>query len=233
MTSYNTSKPFQKNTYQVETNKYKSYNIPYNTEEEISHRTFQERESHSPPIILCETGDIRNSRTHRHRYLFYPSISRLSPYSDGNTFQTFNNMNNREESKKMNSNFDLEQEINNLRDQNRLIKEEYLKRNNGFNEEGEGNNSGQNKNNIKNRAESANYNRKKGKYQDLLDKSNDLMNSINDLIKEEEGKKRGPLGYYNTNIRNYKNTRDNEFDEFVNRQKNLFNTENNGNKNKS
>ena len=221
------SRPSLKNTYEVGSNQYKQNHIPYQTRGDFSNKTNLERLSQSPPIILCETGD-RNSRTHRHRYLFYPSVSRLSPYSEGNFYSNFNIIKN--ESRKMDADYDLDEEINKLKDENREIKEDYIKRTNESNEEG--NNYGEKRKNKNNRPESANNNnRKKGKYADLLDKSNELMNSIHNLIEEEEGKTRGPLGYYNRNI-NRKN-RDNEFDEAVYRQKNIFNTQYNNNDNRN
>ena len=203
-----------KNTYEVESKQYKSDYNANKTEENNPHKIIQEGTSQSPPIILCEAGDFRNSRTHRHRYLFYPSISRLSPYGDDTNFSNLNLMN--KTSRLVNNYFDLVQEINKLRDKNRLTKEEYEKRVSELNNEE--NNYETNRN--KKRPESANYIRNTGKYKDLLEKSNDLMNSISNLVKEEEGKIRGPLGYYNKNK---------EYDEFVKRQKNLFNTYNNNN----
>lgn len=217
MDAYISSNPKLKNTYELETQPYKTNYIPYNSNEELTHRTAQERLSQSPPIILCETSDFRNSRTHRHRYLFYPSASRLSPYSDLHTFSNFNIATGSDPRKDItNSNFDLEKEVDKLRERNRQIKEEYNKRHNELNDDNYGNRKGIN------RPESANYNTRRGKYKDLLEKSNDLKNSIENLIKEEEGKKRGPLGYYNN--RNSRDNRDNEFDEIINRQINLFDT---------
>ncbi len=67
-----------RNTYEVESKNKNSGFIPYNSEQDMSNMTNQERISQSPPIILCETSDSRNPRSHTHRYLFYPSISRLS-----------------------------------------------------------------------------------------------------------------------------------------------------------
>ena len=36
----------------------------------------------SPPIILCESRNIRTPTSNHRHYLFYPSTTRLSPYSD-------------------------------------------------------------------------------------------------------------------------------------------------------
>ena len=217
MDAYISSNPKLKNTYELETQPYKTNYIPYNSNEEFSSRTAQERLSQSPPIILCETTDFRNSRTHRHKYLFYPSASRLSPYPDLHTFSNFNIATGTDPRKAITStNFDLEEEVNKLRERNRQIKEEYNKRQNELNDDNYGNKKGIN------RPESANYNSRRGKYKDLLDKSNDLKYSIEKLIKEEEGKTRGPLGYYNN--RNSRDNKDNEYDEIIYRQKNLFDT---------
>ena len=219
MDAYISSNPKLKNTYELETQQYKTNYIPYNSNEEFTSRTAQERLSQSPPIILCETTDFRNSRTHRHRYLFYPSASRLSPYSDLHTFSNFNIATGSDPRKAITStNFDLEQEVNKLRERNRQIKEEYNKRQNELNDDNYGNKKGIN------RPESANYKTRRGKYEDLLEKSNDLKYSIENLIKEEEGKTRGPLGYYNNRNSRDNRDRDNEYDEIINRQKNLFDT---------
>ena len=226
MDSYSLSKPKLKNTYEVETQPYKTDYIPYNAQEELSHRTNQERLSQSPPIILCETTDFRNSRTHRHRYLFYPSASRLSPYTGINNYSNFNIAS---ESRKTDTLNDLDKEINRLREQNRQIKEEYMKRNGELNNDMDINMNNYGKNRGMNRPESVDYNRRKGKYKDLLEKSTELKNSIENLIKEEEGKARGPLGYYNRSGRNNRDNRDNEYDDIINRQKNIFNTTNNNN----
>ena len=225
MDAYIFSQPKLKNTYELETQQYKTNNIlynPYNSNEEFTGRSAQERLSLSPPIILCEASDFRNSRTHRHRYLFYPSASRLSPYPDLHTYSNFKIVTGNDQTKAdKNTNFDLDKEIDKLKERHRQIKEEYSKRQNELNDNKYENNK------SSNRPESVNYNATRGKYKDLLDKSNDLKNSIENLIKEEEGKRRGPLGYYNDrNIRNCRDNRDNEYDEFINRQNNLFNTTN-------
>ena len=71
-------------TYEYESNLLNPLLSPYNQPKNHLFKTSQERLSNSPPIILCETGGSRNNKTHRHRYLFYPSASRLSPFTDNN-----------------------------------------------------------------------------------------------------------------------------------------------------
>ena len=225
MSVYSLSKnPLMKNTYEIESNQYKSQYSPYITEQNMrnSNNLIEKRLSQSPPIIICESNREGGSlHSHRHHYLFYPSVSRLSPYTEENKINNITLTN-----RGISNNFDLEKEINKLRDENRLIKEEYQNRNMGMSN---GNNFyGTNRGN--NRASSVNYTRTKGKYDDLLNKSNELMNSIHNLIEEEEGKVRGPLGYYNNTYYNNNNTRgkinrDKEFNDFVERQKNLFNSD--------
>ena len=102
-----------KNTYELESKPYNSGYIPYNTQQNISARSIHDRLSKSPPIILCQTSDLRNSRTHTHRYLFYPSISQLSPYSDNNNLSLYNITN--QSNRRINGNLDLEKEINKLK----------------------------------------------------------------------------------------------------------------------
>ena len=71
-------------TYEYESNLLNPLLSPYNQPKNHLFKISQERLSNSPPIILCETGGSRNNKTHRHRYLFYPSASRLSPFTDNN-----------------------------------------------------------------------------------------------------------------------------------------------------
>ena len=203
------TKPVSPNTYELGERPYRSNFMSFKTDENISNRDL-ERFSQSPPIILCETSDNRNSRTHRHRYLFYPSISRLSPYTDDKYLSNFGKFSQTNTNK--NNNFDIEQEINKLR----------IQSNRNYKSNEEGKTSGNNK-----RSESFNYPIREGKYDDLLKKSNELMNSISNLVKEEEGKIKGPLGYYNHT--NGINDRNSEYDRFIDRKNNLFKTENNNN----
>ena len=121
MNAYNLSiNPF-KNTYEIESNQYKSEYSPYHTEQNIntSNNLIEKRLSQSSPIIICESNrDTGGLRAHRHHYLFYPSISRLTPYTEENKSNTIHLSN-----RGISNNFDLEQEINKLRDENRLIRE--------------------------------------------------------------------------------------------------------------
>ena len=98
---------FYRTTYEYQSNPLNQKYSPYSPLEQtknILYKTGQERLSNSPPpIILCETGGSRNNKIHRHRYLFYPSASRLSPFdnnynSDINIIKgPFRNENNKEE----------------------------------------------------------------------------------------------------------------------------------------
>ena len=68
----------------------------------------------SPPIILCETGNSRNTKTHKHRYLFYPSASRLSPFTDNNNLNIYNSMDN-------NNNYPQNEALNKIKQENSNI----------------------------------------------------------------------------------------------------------------
>ena len=86
-------------TYELESNKYP----PLEETKNILYKTSHERLSSSPPIILCETNNSRNNKYHRHRYLFYPSASRLSPFSNNdNNINTIKNAINDNEQKDKN-----------------------------------------------------------------------------------------------------------------------------------
>ena len=86
------SNPLNKNKY-FNSNLSETKNILYNTslDERLSN-------SNSPPIILCEGNNSRNNKYHKHRYLFYPSASRLSPFSGNDNNLNFikNAINNSE-----------------------------------------------------------------------------------------------------------------------------------------
>ena len=83
---------FHRTTYEYEANPLNREFPPYHSIKDPLYKTSQERFSNSPPIILCEMRGSRNSKTHKHRYLFYPSASRLSPFTDNNN-NSFNNYN--------------------------------------------------------------------------------------------------------------------------------------------
>jgi hypothetical protein len=199
-----------KNTYQLESRPYESDNL-FNLKRDLSRSPIQERSSQSP-IILCEIGDRRNPSSHRHRYLFYPSASRLSPYSDNNTISNFNLAS--QSYRGLNNNLYLEQEVNRLRDENRLLKEDYQKRYNAY--YNSNNNYGDRPNS---RSGNNNYQNRKVRNEPLQRNKtyNDIMTN---LMNEEERKIRGPLGYYN-----YKDN--DEYNRIANNQKNLYNNNNN------
>ena len=199
-----------KNTYQLESRPYGSDNL-FNLKKDLSSSPIQERSSQSP-IILCEIGNNRNPRSHTHRYLFYPSASRLSPYSDNNNISNFNISS--QSYRGLNNNLNLEQELNRLRDENRLIKEEYQKR---YNEYFDGNNNYSNRPSSR----SGNNNYQKGYPKNEPFRRNKTDNDLmTNLMNEEERKIRGPLGYYN-----YKENE--EYNRIGNSQKNLYNNNNN------
>ena len=191
-----------KNTYEVTSKQYSSDYIPYNSEQDLSSKDMQERLSKSPPIIICQIGDRENPRTHRHHYLFYPSASRLSPYSENSSISNFNIV-NQPNNRGLSNNFDLEKEVNKLRDENRLIKEEYERRMNDNNMT----------NNYREKVPEGNikYIKNKGQYLNLINNDN------NPRMNEEEKMERGPSGNYNN--------KDQEYERFVNNQKNLFRTD--------
>ena len=81
---------FYRTTYEYESNPLNKEFCPFKEEKYDKYKTSHERFSNSPPIILCETGSSRNNKNHRHRYLFYPSASRLSPFTDNNYFSEVN-----------------------------------------------------------------------------------------------------------------------------------------------
>ena len=74
-------------TYEYESSPLNYHYPPLNSSSKESLvKESQEKAFNNPPIILCETDASRNFRTHRHRYLFYPSVSCLSPFNDSNNY---------------------------------------------------------------------------------------------------------------------------------------------------
>ena len=71
-------------TYEYESNILNPKLSPYSQQKNYLCKSSQERLSNSPPFILCERGVSRNNKTYRHRYLFYLSATRLSPFTDNN-----------------------------------------------------------------------------------------------------------------------------------------------------
>ena len=72
-------------TYEYESSPLNYHYTPLNgSSKESLVKESQDKAFNYPSIILCETDASRNFRTHRHRYLFYPSASCLSPFNDNN-----------------------------------------------------------------------------------------------------------------------------------------------------
>ena len=88
-------------TYEYESKPLYPQNYILDKTKETLYQTDIDRKSNSPPIILCETGGSRNAKTHKHRYLFYPSASRLSPFSDNYNINTYakNSINYKDDNK--------------------------------------------------------------------------------------------------------------------------------------
>ena len=80
---------FYRKTYEYESNPLNSNYPLNNSNKERLMKTSLDKNLNYPPIILCETDGSRNNRTHRHRYLFYPSSSCLSPFNDNNNNYNF------------------------------------------------------------------------------------------------------------------------------------------------
>ena len=80
---------FYRKTYEYESNPLNSNYPLNNSNKELLMKTSLDKNLNYPPIILCETDGSRNNRTHRHRYLFYPSSSCLSPFNDNNNNYNF------------------------------------------------------------------------------------------------------------------------------------------------
>ena len=187
-------------TYQFESN-------PNDFQKNEVNDGYSERMTNPPPIILCETSKTRNSNNHSHRYLFYPSASRLSPYS--NYTSNYNFMKN---PNLISNNYIQRQDMNNkIRDENELYDD-------GKNETPRYNNNQPINNNIgkknSNRSQSMGNIRDIEKYQAKFDKSFELMKTISDLIPEEDAKVRGNSAYYYD--------RDKEYDKIIEKQKNFL-----------
>ena len=88
-------------TYEYESKPLYPQNYILDKTKETLYQTGMDRKSNSPPIILCETGGSRNAKAHKHRYLFYPSASRLSPFSDNYNINTYdkNSINYKDDNK--------------------------------------------------------------------------------------------------------------------------------------
>lgn len=189
-----------RNTYELESFSYNKINSP--------------KSSNLSPIILYKAGNSQSNNPHSHRYLFYPSMSRLSPYSnDISDFNIVKNINSR------NNNYT--QEINLT---NRIYDEE---KNNSpqYNNRLEGGESNTYFNKrIHNRGRSMGEIRDEEKYKEMFDKSLQLMKTISDLMPEEDAKIKGDSSYYYN--------RDRDYDNIIEKQKNFlkkyFKTNNEG-----
>lgn len=198
--------PSFRNTYELESQPNNHKYMPVNTISNLYPNIYSERLSYSPPIILCETGNSRNKNNHSHRYLFYPSTSRLSPFSNNmnNEFNIIKKVNTN------NNNYESKNEIKNkLRNENQLINKE-------------NNENSKNENDIEGRMD---YNNNLGrkivntpqninKYQSMFDKSLELMKTISNFIPEEDAKIKGNSSYYYN--------RDRDYDTIIEKQKNFL-----------
>ena len=209
--------PSLRNTYELESQpNYQKY-MDFNMESNLYPKINTERLSTSPPIILCETGNTRNKNNHSHKYLFYPSTSRLSPFSDNmnNTnndyniikkpYLNFNNYNSKND-----NNYNFKNDIRNkLRDNKLLI-------NDDKNENSKNDNNLEGRMIYKNNLEKKRINTPQNinKYQTMFDKSLELMKTISTFIPEEDGKIKGNSSYYYN--------RDRDYDTIIEKQKNFL-----------
>ena len=198
--------PSFRKTYELETQPNNQADMTFNSSSNLYPKINSERLSTSPPIILCETGNSRNKNNHSHRYLFYPSTSRLSPFSDN-----------------MNNDYNIIKRpylnINNYNSKNEIR--------NRFRDENPLNNIDNNENfkNDKDLEGRVNYNNNLGrklidspqnidKYQTMFDKSLELMKEISNFIPEEDAKIKGNSSYYFN--------RDRDYDTIIEKQKNFL-----------
>ncbi len=80
-----------RNTYELDSQSYNKGYIPFNDFLKSFNNIKSERLRSTFPIILCESGNSKNSNIHSHHYLFYPNSSRLSPFSENiNSFNIKN-----------------------------------------------------------------------------------------------------------------------------------------------
>ena len=207
MNSYMTrNNPSSSNTYELESRRFNGY-IPYNSSRNTYNTINKERLSNSPPIILCETNNSKQlNNKNKHVYLFYPSISRLSPFSDSMANYSIINSNSR------NNNFDSQRDMaNKLRDDNQFINSETPRYDNQS-KEGETNNNFERKKG--NRSQSTGFPKDTQKYQALFDKTFELMKTLSDVIPDEEAKIKGDSSYYYS--------RDKDYEKIINKQKDFL-----------
>ena len=189
--------PSSRNTYELESKLYNQEYIPYNSSRNVSNKINSQRLSNSPPIILYKT---ENSKTlnNTHKYLFYPSISRLSPFTDGVTnYNIIENSNPRNNDENNNSNSQL------------LINEQnFMKKNQNsdfINQLGlaDSNNNNGRKNNYRSLSLGNNRNNRNNgnnrdneKYQLMLDKSLEVLKTLTENMPEADAKIIGNSAYY-------------------------------------
>ena len=201
----NSYKPYNpqsyRKTYELETFPYIKEYTPYNST--LNNKINSQRIFNSPPIILCETGKSKGMNSHTHHYLFYPSKSRLSPFSKNSpSFNNIKNINSRKN--KYNQERSLTNRINDD------SKNDILQ----YNEFGDQDSKNNFKRRINHRAESMDNIRNEEKYLEMFDKSLQLIKTISDFMPEEEAKIKGDSSYY------YNRNRD--YDNIIEKQKNFL-----------
>ena len=198
--------PITRNTYELVSQPYNQEYIPYDSSRNRFDKINSERLSSSPNITLYKTGNSQAFNNNTHRYLFYPSISRLSPFSD--VMPNYTVIDTQNPKNNMYNNNNLNRQI--IRDGNTFTNNENNrdKNNSEFNNQ---NDLGYTKNNNNNRSESVGNYRDKGKYQSMFDKSLELIKTISDFIPDENAKIKGNSQYYYN--------RDKDYDSIIEKQK--------------
>ena len=198
--------PSSRNTYELESKLYNQEYIPYNSSRNVPNKVYTQRLSNSPPIILYKTENSKTSNN-THKYLFYPSISRLSPFTDGVTnYNIIENSNPRDNNYNNNSNKQFV--INEMQFLNGDQNNENSEFNNQLGLPGANNNDGRknshrsislgnNRNNRNNGYNGNNgNNRDNGKYQLMLDKSLEVLKTLTENMPEADAKIIGNSSYY-------------------------------------
>ena len=188
--------PSNRNTYERESRGFDQY-VPYNSSRNIKNTiTINSGSLSNTPIILCETG--RSSTDKRsHRYLFYPSIYRLSPFSDNMTDYNIMSGTN------IRNNYSNHDESNLKRERNQLINNETpMSVNNNDDMDGE-----ETKNDVRRnkgfRSESMGNPRNSKQYQTMFDKNFELVKTISNIIPDEDAKIKGDSSYYYNRDKDY------------------------------
>ena len=192
-----------RNTYELDSQSYNQGYIPFNDSLNSFNHLKSEKLRNLSPIILCETGNSRNSNNNSHRYLFYPSSSRLSPFSD-NRINIFNikNQNSRR--------YILDKEFkNNLNNENGLLNKDYQipQYDNDMNGKSE-------KNIFERKIDNYNHGNNQEKYQNMLNKRLEDIKKISSLMPEEDAKIIGDSSYYYN--------RNKDYDKIIDKQKNFL-----------